>query len=146
MTMHTKANRTDICLAAFFLLIGIYLTVSASMLPTAANGLAGPGFFPRAIGVVMVVLGAILLFQGIRSRSNTSFEVRHGATITWIAILTAVYLLLWGIGFFPLRTFIFIVLFLRILGQSWKTGVSVSIVLTAVVTVAFQYGLRLSLD
>ena len=144
--MQTKANWTDVTLAVFFLLIGIYLTVSASVLPAASDGLAGPGFFPRAIGVVMLGLGSILLYQGIRARSTASFEVRHGATIAAIVILTALYLLLWGIGFFPLRTFIFVALFLRILGQSWKTGVSVSLVLTAAVTGAFQYGLRLSLD
>ena len=144
--MRAKVNWTDISLAVFFLLIGIYLTLSASVLPAVSEKLAGPGFFPRAIGVVMLGLGSILLYQGIRARSTASFEVRHGATIAAIVILTAVYLLLWGIGFFPLRTFVFVVLFLRILGQSWKTGVSVSIVLTAVVTGAFQYGLRLSLD
>jgi hypothetical protein len=144
--MRTKANWTDVSLAVFFLLIGTYLTLSASVLPAASDGLAGPGFFPRAIGVVMLGLGTILLYEGIRARSTASFEVQHGATIIAIAILTALYLLLWGIGFFPLRTFIFVALFLRLLGQSWKTGVSVSIVLTAVVAGAFQYGLRLSLD
>jgi hypothetical protein len=144
--MRAKVNWTDISLAVFFLLIGIYLTVSASVLPAASGGLAGPGFFPRAIGVVMLGLGTILLFQGIRARSTASFDVRHGGTIAAIVILTALYLLLWGIGFFPLRTFIFVVLFLRLLGESWKTGVGVSLVLTAAVTGAFQYGLRLSLD
>jgi hypothetical protein len=144
--MRAKVNWTDISLAVFFLLIGIYLTVSASVLPAASDGLAGPGFFPRAIGVVMLGLGTILLFQGIRAWSTASFDVRHGGTIAAIVIMTALYLLLWGIGFFPLRTFIFVVLFLRLLGQSWKTGVGVSLVLTAAVTGAFQYGLRLSLD
>jgi hypothetical protein len=53
---------------------------------------------------------------------------------------------LWGSGLFALRSAVFLALFLRLLGETWKTSVAVSAVLAAGVTLAFQFGLRISLE
>jgi len=63
-----------------------------------------------------------------------------------VCALTAVYLAMWGTGLFALRTAVFLALFLRLVGQSWRAGVSVSAALTAVAVLAFQIGLRVNLE
>jgi hypothetical protein len=63
-----------------------------------------------------------------------------------VAGLLFAYLLLWGTGLFALRTAVFLALLLRMLGQSWRTSAVVGLTLTAAIVLAFQYGLRVSLE
>lgn len=130
----------------FFLVLGVYLTVSAAALPADSGGLPGAGFFPRIIGVVTVLLSSALLLKALRGSSASTFVLSHERVIGGVVGLTFVYLLLWGTGFFTLRTFVFLVLFLRFLVQSWRASLTVAAVLTAAIAAAFQYGLRVSLE
>lgn len=142
----TTRNRTDLIVGSLFLALGLYLAVSASALPAGSGGLPGAGFFPRIIGAVMVLLSAALLVSVLRGASTTTFDLSHGRVIGGVAGLTFVYLLLWGTGLFALRTFVFLVLFLRFLEQSWHASLTVAGALTATIAAAFQYGLRVSLE
>lgn len=142
----TTRNRTDLVVGALFLALGLYLAVSASALPSGSGGLPGAGFFPRIIGIVMALLSAALLVNTLRGASTTTFDLSHGRVIGGVVGLTFVYLLLWGTGLFALRTFIFLVLFLRFLEQSWRASLTVSGALTAAIAAAFQFGLRVSLE
>ena len=63
-----------------------------------------------------------------------------------VALVTLAYLALWGTGFFFLRTVLFLFLLLRLLGEKSRTGIAVAVVLTTAVTLAFQYGLHVSLE
>ena len=139
-------SRTDLVVGGLFLVLGVYLTVSAAALPADSGGLPGAGFFPRIIGVVTVLLSSALLLKALRGASASTFALPHGRVIGGVVGLTFVYLLLWGTGFFTLRTFVFVVLFLRFLAQSWRASVTVAAVLTAAIAAAFQYGLRVSLE
>ena len=139
-------NRTDLTVGALFLALGIYLTISASLLPSGSGNLPGAGFFPRVVGVVMILLSAMLLFNALKGTATSHFELQHGRVIGGVVGLTFLYLLLWGTGLFALRTFVFLVLFLRFLAQSWRTSLTVAGVLTAAIAAAFQYGLRVSLE
>ncbi len=145
-TETTTRSRTDLILGALFLALGLYLTLSASALPAGSGGLPGAGFFPRIIGVVMVLLSAALLVNALRGSSATAFNLSHGRVIGGVVGLTFIYLLLWGTGLFALRTFLFLVMFLRFLEQSWRASLTVAGALTATIAAAFQYGLRVSLE
>ena len=57
-----------------------------------------------------------------------------------------VYLALWGTGFFPLRTVLFLTLLLKFPGQRWRSAAGAALVLTTPATAAFQYGLNVSLE
>lgn len=146
MSNPRKINHTSMVLAGCFLLLGVYLVLSSFSLPGGAAGYPGARFFPQVLGIVIVVLSGLLVLEGWLGDRAGSFEVGHAGAVAGVAALTLVYLLLWGTGFFPIRTFIFIALLLRFLKQPWKTGLTVAAVLAAVVTVAFGYGLHLSLD
>ena len=139
-------NRTNSILGTGFLALGLYLVASGTQLPAGIGGLPGAGFFPLVIGIVTVVLALLLLAAAFRGTASPAFEMINGKIIAGVIGLTFAYLLLWGSGLFALRTAVFLALFLRLLGERWKTSVSVSAVLTAPVTVAFQFGLRVSLE
>ena len=138
-------QRTTLFVALFFLLLGAYLVVSALGLPAGSGSLPGAGFFPRVIGVLMFLLAAALGWEGVRG-GGKHFELEHRGAVAGVIGLFFGYLLLWGTGLFALRTVAFLVLFLRFLGQSWKASVTVAAVLTATVAIAFQMGLRVSLE
>jgi len=139
-------NRTNVILGTGFLAFGLYLVASGAQLPAGIGRLPGAGFFPLVIGIVTVVLALLLLAAAFRGAASPSFEMINGKIIAGVIGLTFAYLLLWGSGLFALRTAVFLALFLRLLGERWKTSVSVSAVLTATVTLAFQFGLRVSLE
>lgn len=140
-------NRRDIVVALCFLLLGGYLVVTALGLPAGVGRLPGAGFFPLVTGVVTLVLTALLFVQTWRRREEAApAETAHWTAIGGVIGLTFFYLLLWGTGLFWLRTVVFLALFLRLLGEAWKTSFLVSATLTVAVTLAFQVGLRISLE
>jgi hypothetical protein len=138
--------RSNLLVAAAFLLRGIYLAASAALLPAGIGGLPGPGFFPQVIGSVTVLLAVGLFVQTTRRREPGSFALANKGAVAGAIGLMFLYLLLWGTGWFAVRTAVFLTLLLRFLGQRWGTSVIVGVALTAAVVGAFQYGLRISLE
>jgi hypothetical protein len=107
--------------------------------------LPGPGFFPRIIGAVTALLAGGLLWTAVRGGAGEDVSIGGRRALAITVGMLAVYLLLWGVVPFPIRTIAFVTLFLRLVGERWLRAVVVATVLTAAVTAAFQYGLRVSL-
>ena len=126
-----------------FLLFAGALLLGARALPAGIGKLPGAGFFPFWIGVAMVLLAAPLALRAPAVEAKAPARWDRPAMV---AGLTLVYLLLWGSGLFALRTVVFLALLLRLLGESWRASAGVSVTLTAAVVLAFQYGLRVSLE
>jgi hypothetical protein len=139
-------NRTDLAVALLFFLLGGYLVLSARELPPGMGRLPGPGFFPSVVGVVIIGLAAALLAASLRSKGHTHFRVENKTALAITAALLLVYLLLWGRMNFAVRTGFLLVIFLRFLGERWKSSLVVAAVLTLAVLLAFQYGLRVDLQ
>lgn len=134
----------DRIVGVVFALVAAAFILGAEALPPSLGNLPGAGFFPFWIGVAMLGLSIPLLFRGGIPAVRT--PAGGWAQAGMVAGLTLVYLLLWGSGFFALRTMIFLAILLKLLGESWKSSVGVSATLTAVVVAAFQYGLRVNLE
>jgi hypothetical protein len=145
-TQPNRIDRGSLAVAIFFLALGLYLTISSLWLPAGSGSLPGAGFFPRAIGIVIVLLAVTLLFQTFRERAGTIFRIGNPRAVGGTIGLTFLFLAFWGTGWFPLRTFVFLALFLKFLGEKWRQSLTVSGALTAAVTLAFQYGLSVSLE
>jgi hypothetical protein len=141
-------TRTNLIVAFGFALLGLYLIASSFALPPGMGRLPGPGFFPQVIGVAIMLLAGTLLVQTIRARTapQSDWRIENGKAIAGAIGLVFVYLLLWGTGLFALRTAVFLALFIRFMGQPWKQSIVVSVVLSAVVVAAFQFGLHVSLE
>ncbi|MDA0204457.1 MAG: tripartite tricarboxylate transporter TctB family protein [Acidobacteria bacterium] len=139
-------SRPDRIVAAAFAVLAGLLLLGAWLLPPGIGRLPGPGFFPGSIGGVMLALSVALLVRPSAAESAGSL-LRGDLRLAGIAaLITFAYLALWGSGFFFLRTVLFLYLFLRILGEKPRAGAAVALVLTAAVTLAFQYGLHVSLE
>ncbi|MCB1104577.1 MAG: tripartite tricarboxylate transporter TctB family protein [Opitutaceae bacterium] len=140
--MKTARNyaTTDLLLTGGFLFFGVYLLVSGLQLPE------GAGFFPATLGVVTILLSLGLLLQSLRKPGEGVFAVRNVGVLLAIVALIGAYLATWGFGWFGLRTFLLLMIMLRMLGESWRAGIMVSGVLTIGVTAAFEYGLHVSLN
>ena len=138
-------TRGDLITGGAFLVLAMAMLAGSAALPEAAGGIPGAGFFPAWIATALGVLALGVLVRGARGLGETEQLGAIGPVASAVG-LTAVYLLLWGTGLFPLRTALFLMLFLRMAGQSWKLSASVGVVLSAVVTLAFQVGLNVSLE
>jgi hypothetical protein len=140
-------NRINLLVAAVFGALGIYLAITAWQMPAGMGRLPGPGFFPGIIGAAMLLLCLLLLagqVRGVAAGPPAAFANAKSLAVT--AALLAAYLLLWGQVPFAVRTVVFVILFLRLLGQRWRSALAVALVLTAGVVLAFQYGLRVNLQ
>ena len=127
-----------------FLLLGLAVGWASWALPSGVGRVPGPGFFPAWIGAATTLLAAALLLVG--EREPATVGAASSAKPAIIAALIFAYLLAWGTGLFWLRTLLFLTVFLRLLGEAWRSSFLVSAVLTAAATGAFQYGLRVSLE
>lgn len=139
-------SRKQLMVGASFLAVGVALVASSHGLPAGMGRLPGPGFFPRVIGGVMTLLSLALLWRARRGEDAENAAPADVRTVVGVVGLLFLYLLLWGSGLFAVRTAVFLLLLLRFLGQSWRSGLTVSLSLTAAVVLAFQIGLRVSLE
>lgn len=138
-------NRGDLLVGGGFLALAAAIANGAWQLPAGIGNVPGPAFFPLAIAAVMAALACGLLWQARRKGSGGAAPADWGRTLG-AAALTFVYLAMWGSGWFPLRTAVFLFLLLRFLGESWKASAGVAATLTTAVFLAFQVGLRVSLE
>lgn len=139
-------NHPDRIVAAAFAVLAGLLLFGSWLLPSGMGRLPGPGFFPGVIGAAMMALSVALVVRPSAAETAGSLLRGEMRTAGIAALLTFGYLALWGSGFFFLRTVLFLYLFLRILGEKPRAGVAVALVLTAAVTLAFQYGLHVTLE
>ncbi|MBM3810105.1 MAG: hypothetical protein FJW20_00575 [Acidimicrobiia bacterium] len=138
-------KRSDVVVALLFMALGAALVVAASGFPPGVGPLPGPGFFPGVIGAVMLLLAAGLQVSALRSGTVPVFEIGNRRQLAVAAGLLLVYLLVWDQAPFAIRTLVFLIAFLRMLGERWRSSIAVSVVLTGAVVIAFQYGLRVGL-
>ena len=94
----------------------------------------------------MAVLAGLLVAVSLRSQSSGEVTLANRRELAWTIALVVVYLLAWGWVPFALRTVVFGVVLLRLLGQQWRAAIAFSAVLTVAVVLAFQYGLRVDLQ
>jgi hypothetical protein len=131
--------------AALFLALGAALLAGAAVLPPGIGRLPGPGFFPAAVGAITIVLGGFLMAASFGQRRASAPETRVNLRLLACgAALLFLYILLWEVVPFALRTALFLAVFLRLAGERWRSALAVSLVLTGAVLLAFQYGLRVS--
>ncbi len=139
-------NRNDVAIGGIFATLGLSLVISGARFPEGVGRLPGAGFFPMTVGVAATLLAVGLLVTAFSSAVSVRPPLHNLRTLLMAGGLTAAYLLLWGYFGFALRTIVFMVLFLRLLGERWRNSVAVSAAVTAAVVLAFQYGLKIHLQ
>lgn len=137
-------ERSDVVAGGLFLALGIALLATGAAFPAGVGGLPGAGFFPQIIGGVTALLAGALVMN---SRAGGSpVEIENFRHVAGALGLLGLYLLLWGTGFFVIRTAVFLALLLRFLGQRWMPAAACSTVLTVFAYLAFDTGLNVTLE
>jgi putative tricarboxylic transport membrane protein len=123
----------DAAVTAAALVLGAAALYEASKLPFGTVHNPGQGFFPWWTSAVIVLLGFILLFQALRSRSSAAGE--HPGRIAKVALLLAALaaytFLLEPLGYM-ICTFLLVLFMLRVTDpQRWAVALGMA-ALTAV--------------
>jgi putative tricarboxylic transport membrane protein len=138
-------RRPDVWVAGAFLLLGVGILLSSFGFPAGMGRLPGPGFFPAVIGAAITCFSVALLWSAFQKPVEESASIGGRKTLAITIGLLIVFLALWGVVPFPVRTVVFVAVFLRLVGETWLRSVVVAAALTTAVVLAFQYGLRVSL-
>jgi hypothetical protein len=82
--MPTRLQQKDILAGAFFALFGGLAFAVAQNYEAGTAHDMGPGYFPRLLGMLLILLGTSIMIRGLRARA--------GASVSWafkpLAILT----------------------------------------------------------
>lgn len=89
-------------IACIFIAVSVYAFIEAGTFPPGSNGALGPGFFPRALAVLVVFLSALQLITSARSTVPEGQEevtlFRKENLKVWIA-LAGVIFYVWTLKF-----------------------------------------------
>ena len=140
-------------MAAGVTLIGVLILWGSFYLPTGGGyAQVGPGVVPRAVGGVMLVIGAFLLREvftgGLRGVDE---EAEVHLPMDWIAFawvsggIIAYGVLIEYLGFIFSSTILFVMVARGFNSRRWILNVVTGVVLASIVYAIFNYGLGLTL-
>ena len=140
-------NADRIAALCFLVLAAVYGWQSTKFSAALEVDVVGPGFFPRILTVVGLVLGFLLLFG--RSDENAGGSAGESpsqlAAMTPAALLLGYVLVLEPVGF-PISTLAFLAATFRYLGYpSWKGALLLAAIITAAIFGLFYIVLDLRL-
>ena len=127
----------------FWLLFSLITCIEAYRLKLGAIHKPGPGFFPFGVGLVMLGLSLVALFQSIGKKKDIEKKVRQEPFRWWniviiLAAITAYAVSLEKVGFL-INTFVFICLLLKVVEpQSWKTTLLGGLITTLAANLVFN--------
>lgn len=130
------------CLFAGFGLAAIALGAGY---PVGTAARMGPGYFPRGLGLILVVLGTILIVKSLRTAGS---RIAITDVKPMLIVLGAV--VLFGVTVVPLGLVLATILLIVVSSRAshefrWKESIIASLFLAAFVVAAFSYGLKLQL-
>jgi len=143
----------DAIFGAIFALLGAVVLVHVQSFPNIPGQQYGAAIFPGLIAAGFVVCGVLLVFSGLRSRSEQPWFAagpwlrlpRHVVAVTVIVLGVAVYLALAErVGFLIVAPALLLAWF-RVLGVRWPVALVAAMVTTVLMWYAFYKLLRVPL-
>jgi len=130
------------CLFAGFGLAAIAIGASY---PVGSAARMGPGYFPRGLGMILIVMGAVLILKSFRS-DGLRIAIKDVRPL--LIVLGSV--VLFGLTVVPLGLVLATILLIVVSSTAshefrWKEAAIASVLLAAFVVAAFGYGLKLQL-
>jgi hypothetical protein len=135
----------DFWAGVLFIAFGAAAVIIALDYAMGTAGRMGPGYFPRWLGGILVLLGSILVIRSFRLQSEKiafptfkpvvivlSSVLLFGITVTWAGLVASTILMV-------------LVASAASHEYRWKESVVAALALAAFVVVAFRYGLQLQL-
>lgn len=105
--------------------------------PAGSQGVPGPALLPRLLAAVLLVASAWLVAWP-PSSAPPPMTSRRARAIAWTLVGLLVYVALWNVVPFVVRTALALLLFLRVLDVAWRPAVVTALVLAGAVFVVFE--------
>ena len=148
-----RAPAGQVAVAAGYTVLGALILWGSFYLPTGGGyAQVGPGVVPRAVGVVILVLGAFLLREAFTGGfRGVDEEAEVHLPMDWIAFawvtggIISYGILIEFLGFIFSSTILFVMVARGFNSRKWLVNVITGIILAAIVYGIFNYGLGLTL-
>jgi hypothetical protein len=138
-------HQKDFWAGVLYIAFGTAAIVIALDYPLGTANRMGPGYFPRGLGVLIILLGAILVLRSFKLRGE---PMRFPTFKPILVVLGSV--VVFGLvapkGGLVVATILLIVLSSTASHEfRWKEAIIASVIMAAFVVAAFAYGLQLQL-
>ena len=149
----SRKSSGDIVPAIVTILVGIFTVYyvhsqkKLKLLDSTAAGVLGPGFYPFACGVLLIILGALLLIRGLRQHGTKSYfemtpeKKKNLTTMLLLALSIALFLAAWKLTKqFYICLFVYALIVNLLLKRSWLFTILFAAVMTGFVYFLFSKG------
>ena len=140
-------NRDDLAAGLAFLAIGLFFAGNTALsLDIGTAESMGPGFFPLALCIILILLGTAILFNARKRPDEPRAPFNMRAVVLVIAAPVAFGLTLRSLGLVPSLaiTIALAVAASRTIG--WARGAAIVAGMTVFCVVVFYYGLQVPVD
>lgn len=142
---HTTKKQADLVAAVILLLIGIYVSIEVSGYTKIASLDIGPAFFPRVLGVLLIVFAILLAGQAMKKNDQTQV-VFINRNLMIVFGLVAAFAVAFNFLGFIITSVVLLTVLMRLMGaESWKKAILVSIITTIVIYGVFHTFLNVPL-
>lgn len=143
--MSVIRNPKDFWAGILFIAFGLAAVIIARDYAMGTAGRMGPGYFPRGLGAILIILGLVLSVRALRLRGP---KIQFGSFKPLLIVLGSV--LVFGLAAPKLGLIVATILLIVISSAAshefrWKEAVISSLILAAFTLAAFVYGLKLQL-
>ena len=138
-------NPKDFWAGILYIAFGVAAIAIALKYPIGSAGRMGPGYFPRALGILLIAIGLILSIRSFRLQGT---PMTFGSFKPLLVVIGSV--VVFGIAAAPLGLVVATVLLVIVSSAAsdefrWKEAVISSLLLAVFTVFAFSYGLKLQL-
>jgi hypothetical protein len=135
----------DFWAGVLYIAFGAAAIAIALNYPAGTSGRMGPGYFPRALGAILVALGLVLCLRALRTQGSPMLFPTFKPLLVVIASV-----IVFGLAAAPLGLVVATILLVVVSSAAsdefrWKEAVIASLALAAFTVLAFSYGLKLQL-
>lgn len=135
----------DFWAGILFIAFGVAAVVIAFEYPVGSAGRMGPGYFPRALGILLIVIGAFLALRALRIQGTPLSFPTFKPLIIILASIALFGLLAPYFGMVVAIVALIVASSTASHEFRWKEAIISSVLLAAFSVIAFGYGLQLQL-
>jgi hypothetical protein len=138
-------NPKDFWAGALYAAFGLAAILIALDYPTGTTSRMGPGYFPRALGILLIVIGAILMLRGIK---DPGARIELGSFKPLVVVLGSIALFGLVAPYFGMVVATIVLVVVSSFASHefrWREALIAAVFLAVFTVAAFGYGLDLQL-